>query len=308
MRDLEWAKCFCTFISMAIAICSCSNPVVNEDEPVEYPDLYIHATSLSLNKSNITLTQGETETLTATIQPSDATDKTVVWVSSDPSKVAINNGLVSALSEGTAIITASTDTGKITANCSVTVLKLASNNLTIPDPAFKAFLVSAFDSNHDGEISPEEAETVTEIHCNGLNINSLEGIENFKQLKSLDCANNNLTELDVSTLTKLEEISCRNCNISLLSFANNSALHYIDCSNNKLTSLNVSSNAILSVLLCNNNLLTGVLDISKTDEISTFDCTGNQIQTIYVSVAVKSRLDAGLIKTFNNGDAEIEVK
>ncbi len=82
----------------------------------------IAITGVSLNKSTTSLTEGESETLTATITPSNATgDKTVKWSSSNAEVAAVDsNGKVTAKKAGTAVITA-TSSNRKTASCTVTV-------------------------------------------------------------------------------------------------------------------------------------------------------------------------------------------
>ena len=80
----------------------------------------IEATGISLDKSNVEMTVGETNTLKATISPSDATDKTVIWTSDNETAAVVSDGLVTAKSAGTAVITAETSNGKA-AVCIVTV-------------------------------------------------------------------------------------------------------------------------------------------------------------------------------------------
>jgi uncharacterized protein YjdB len=82
----------------------------------------IAITGISLNKSTTSLTEGESETLTATIAPSNATgDKTVKWSSSNGAVAAVDsNGKVTAKKAGTAVITATSSNGK-SASCTVTV-------------------------------------------------------------------------------------------------------------------------------------------------------------------------------------------
>ena len=80
----------------------------------------IQVTSVTLNKSTLSLQKGQSETLTATVKPTNATDKTVTWSSSDATIVSVDqNGLVSALKSGTATVMAKA--GEKSATCTVTV-------------------------------------------------------------------------------------------------------------------------------------------------------------------------------------------
>lgn len=82
----------------------------------------VDVTGVSLNKTTTTLTVGDTETLTATVSPNDATDKSVTWSSDDTSVATVDpNGLVTAVGAGTANITVTTTDGSKTASCAVTV-------------------------------------------------------------------------------------------------------------------------------------------------------------------------------------------
>ena len=81
----------------------------------------IEITGISLNKSTATITEGETETLVATIKPSNATDKTVTWASDNEEVATVENGVVTAVKAGTATITATA--GDRSASCVVTVEK-----------------------------------------------------------------------------------------------------------------------------------------------------------------------------------------
>ena len=77
---------------------------------------------VSLNNDNLSLTVGDTETLTATVSPSNATNTAIAWASGDTGIATVDaNGTVTALSEGTTIIVATAKTGGKTAVCAVTV-------------------------------------------------------------------------------------------------------------------------------------------------------------------------------------------
>lgn len=77
---------------------------------------------VSLDKTTLELTEGESATLTATVAPADATDKTVAWTSSDESVATVDaTGKVSAVAAGDATITVTTTDGSKTASCEVSV-------------------------------------------------------------------------------------------------------------------------------------------------------------------------------------------
>lgn len=77
--------------------------------------------SISLDKSKIVLAEGQNETLTATIVPSNATNKEIIWCSSNENIATVVDGTVTAKSVGTTLITASTFDGKKVATCVVVV-------------------------------------------------------------------------------------------------------------------------------------------------------------------------------------------
>ena len=80
----------------------------------------IKAQSISLSESNIDLTAGDSKTITATVLPSDTTDKTVTWTSSNPNAATVSDGKITAKGAGVTTITATTSNQK-TATCTVTV-------------------------------------------------------------------------------------------------------------------------------------------------------------------------------------------
>lgn len=84
----------------------------------------IPVTDVFLDYAEATLTEGDTLQLTATISPADATNQNVSWESSDTFVATVSDsGLITAVSEGTATITVTTEDGGLTASCLVTVIK-----------------------------------------------------------------------------------------------------------------------------------------------------------------------------------------
>ena len=82
----------------------------------------VPVTGVRLSQNQAVIYEGSTMTLTATVIPENATYRTVTWSSSNSNVASVNNGVVSALSPGTATITVRTDEGGFTATCAVTVL------------------------------------------------------------------------------------------------------------------------------------------------------------------------------------------
>ncbi|GHT80025.1 hypothetical protein FACS189467_1010 [Bacteroidia bacterium] len=87
-----------------------------------YAKWLVPVTGVTLNKSTTSLVIGAQETLTATVEPNNATNQGVTWVSSDDGKASVDGtGKVTAVAVGTATITVTTDYGSYTATCNVTV-------------------------------------------------------------------------------------------------------------------------------------------------------------------------------------------
>ena len=75
-----------------------------------------------MNKATLSLAVGANETLTATVSPANASDKTVTWESEDSTIVTVDaNGKVAGLKTGTTDITVTTKSGGKTAKCTVTI-------------------------------------------------------------------------------------------------------------------------------------------------------------------------------------------
>ena len=98
--------------------------------------------NVALSKSTLTLTEGDSETLTATVSPSNATDRTVTWTVSPSGYATVSGGVVTALKEGSCTITATA--GGKSATCAVTVEAAASGGIVLPAPLYKLASAKAF--------------------------------------------------------------------------------------------------------------------------------------------------------------------
>ena len=121
---------YCPLISADgryVAFFSDANNLVSGDTnntlDVFVHDMYSPVTSVTLNNTILSLNEGVSETLVATISPTDATNLEITWSSSDTSVATVDSsGSVTAVLKGTAIITVTTVDGSKTATCLVNVI------------------------------------------------------------------------------------------------------------------------------------------------------------------------------------------
>ena len=113
---------FMLAITSAITLVGCSD---NDD-----PKNPVAVTGVTLNTSSLSLHKGESETLTATVKPENAEDKTVTWSSSDITCVSVDNtGKVTAIAIGKATVTA--EAGQKSATCLITVTGIPVESVTL---------------------------------------------------------------------------------------------------------------------------------------------------------------------------------
>lgn len=108
-------RTFLVFIA-SILLFGCGKSDGDTDEEV------IHIMSVSLNETTLSILSGQTETLIATVRPQNATNKNVTWLSSNDKIATVSStGVITAIKAGETKITVTTEDGKHTAICSVTV-------------------------------------------------------------------------------------------------------------------------------------------------------------------------------------------
>ena len=86
-------------------------------------------TGVKLDKERLSLYVGDTETLTATITPTDADNKEVEWTSDNPQVATVSDGKVTAVAAGKAKINVTTLDGALTAACEVVVEEKPQNTI-----------------------------------------------------------------------------------------------------------------------------------------------------------------------------------
>ncbi len=239
----------------------------------------VPVSSITLDQTSKELYIGEPFSLNATVFPSDAADKTIVWTTSDATVATVSQtGAVRAVGKGSCAITASATSG-VSASCTCNVV---GNAPVFEDDVFRSYIYSNFDKNNDDFLSREEVLLVTDIYCRESAISSLSGIEYFPNVRLIRCDGNRLTSLDVSRNSALDFLTCANNQLTSLDVSSNPALKAFWCDHNQLTSLDVSSCPALELLICGNNQLTS-LDVSSNPVLKLLDCESNQLTSLNVS-------------------------
>ena len=241
---------FCFITIMTIIVMGC-----NKDKDKEGK-----VSSVTLNPNTLTLIVDKTATLTAIITPDNAKNKNVTWISSNPDIATVTNGIVSAISEGTATITVTTEDGNKTANCNVTVIDTTPKSMKIrlmfnSEPieielagkgtvsidwgdkqGAETYTLSATPSSHKRQ-NPGYTITIT-----GDNVSYL------------SCSYSGIQDIEVDKNSKLTELKIYSLNLRDLNLSNNTKLiklNYVGC--RYLNGLNLSKNTALKELHCNSS-------------------------------------------------------
>ena len=160
---------------------------------------------------------------------------------------------------------------------------IKAQNTYVPDDNFEQALIDkGYDVVLDNYVSTSNINTITSLSVSRLKIADLTGIEDFVSLMSLNCSENQLTNLVVSENTALTGLYCYENQLTSLDVSTNTALTGLYCYENQLTSLDVSTNIALIGLNCHDNELTS-LDISKNTALTHLNCYINQLSSLDVS-------------------------
>lgn len=220
----------------------------------------VPVTGLEIEQETINIEVGQSISLEAIISPSDASDKSVVWLSEKSKIVSVDqDGVITGVQAGMARI------GVITADetyydlCNVVVEDVYDED-DIPDPVFMSALIHAtvdgksgsemIDRNGTGRISVSEAQRVTGINVSGMDISDMTGLGCFQNLGSLDCSGIKASRIDFSGNSGLISLNCRDCGLESLFLVGFNSLTDLDCSGNRISKLNLSTLSAIKSLKC----------------------------------------------------------
>ncbi len=220
--------------------------VVINNTPINTTGSYTCGTvgGVRLSNSTISMLTGKEYTLTAIIEPLGAGNQSVTWTSSNTDVATVTNGLVTAVSVGTATITATTVERGYSATCEVTVIDALPANTPVIT------------------ITTQENVTIPYLSMNTEQANTPVWVEASAGVFLLHIFNGwtNIDNITVSGTTlkvhgAITGFTCSNNydRINAIDISGNAGLKELFCHNNAITSLNASQNPALRTLFIFNN-------------------------------------------------------
>ncbi len=116
----------------------------------------VSVSGVSVDESTVSIVDGLTATVVATVSPANATDKSVTWSSDETSIATVDNGVITALGVGTATITVTTIDGSHTAEVTVTVTPILVSSVSV-DESTVSIVVDGLTATILATVSPANA-------------------------------------------------------------------------------------------------------------------------------------------------------
>ena len=184
------------------------------------------------------------------------------------------------------------------------------NESHFPDASFRAYVADNIDTDKNLKLSPEEIAAVTEIDVSGTDgLRNLEGLRYFVNLQRLDCSRTGIDHLELYNNKELRTLNCNNTNLTQLDepglkkvesvSIKNSPLEFIALGSDNLFYLHVDDTKLESIDQC---VLTGIkylnvmntdiseLDLSDSPELRSLFCGGTDITELDLSSNTKLEL------------------
>ena len=158
---------------------------------------------------------------------------------------------------------------------------LSSSNFT--DANFRSYMRGLYPKQY---LTKSELQNLTTLNVNNKSIWNMKGVEKLIYLQSLDCGNNQITSLDLSSNTALTSLICNNSSyLASLNVNSCTKLTYLDVSVQDLTSLNISNLSKLQTLYCytNPNMTSLSLPSSSSSALQTVSCYETKLSSLYIT-------------------------
>ena len=154
----------------------------------------------------------------------------------------------------------------------------------VPDDAFEQALKDmGWDDSSteplDDYVPTNKINFRTSLGISNKGISDLTGIEDFTDLVTLNCENNNLTSLNFSNNLYLENLLCSGNQLDSIDISSNTALRKLEVNDNLFITIDLSGNSSLETLDCSSNQLTSLSIINNT-ALKTINCSSNQLISV----------------------------
>ena len=161
----------------------------------------------------------------------------------------------------------------------------AAYNVNLPDANFRAYVLKNYDLNKDSLIDSQEAAKVDSLGLNTSEIYSLDGIENFENLKILYCIGGDFDYTEYNDELGLPEVDVEDLSelvgkLTTVDLSNNLELKKLMLMGNKLSKLNISANTKMTKFAIADNTFSQSVDLSKFDKLNVIGLQGDKINTL----------------------------
>ncbi|GKX68173.1 leucine-rich repeat domain-containing protein [Inconstantimicrobium mannanitabidum] len=268
----------------------------------------IKVTSVKLSKTTDTLTVGGKDNLSATIAPSNATNKEIKWTTSNAKIATVDaTGKVTAVGVGKAKITATTVDGSKIASCNITVNPVAIINkaVTFKDAELERIIRNVI-HKETGTLYKNDVVGITDLNAADWYVKDISGIENLTNIQKLNLQTTSVKDISpLKGLTKLKELNLSGVQVSDISplkglynlqSVNLQSTNISDITTLKsltnLQELSLGYNNLgnkldllsglpkLKVLHLNNNQIKDITMLKNLVNLTYVDLSGNQISNI----------------------------
>ena len=240
----------------------------------------VNVTGISLNKKNTTINVGNSETLIATITPTNAINQTVLWDISDHSVATVDkNGKVTATKEGLTYVYATSEDGHKTVTCTVKV----DNIITFKDKNLEN-AIRKIVNKPSGDLMKSDVSNITSLDVHSMEIVDISGIENLTNLTEIRLWDNKISDISpLKGLTNLTNINLMYNSISDLSALSSlSKLKFLSLNMNNINDtspLSDLSNNLIHLYL-NDNQISNIEPLKKLRYLEWLDLYGNKISDV----------------------------